>query len=352
MRSGSGARALLGVTLAAGACSSPSRAAPHAAVAPTVTPARTVEPAPAQGPVISASPARHVVTGDASCGGGHMAALQYLPATATALFGIDAQGIVRLPFYAAHRASLEVGGFKRLLDVAGACDVGLGAWQTLTIASEPATSNTGMVVRVAGIGGAGRLECLRKEALAHGGEDPFTLGVHAGRPELTFDDGTRGWVVDACTIVIASEKWIEPTRARIGGQGPSLLDSGLVPVVARAGEHRHVWAAAKPVASMFGGTSIGGAQDLALSIDLHGGFALNVSLAFPDGAMARTGATELRSGFDGIKGMLGSMGVPQAVAESVGIAAAGSFVTLTARGSEADLDAIRQRITTMIAGTM
>ncbi len=288
---------------------------------------------------LSASPARHITTADA-CGGGHLTALELVPASASVVAGVDVRSVAQLPAYARHRGSIEVGEVARLFAVATACDVGIGAWQTATLASDAPASNTALVLRASGLGSAERLECLRTRIGAAGGDAPFTLGTDAGMPSLVFADGSRGWAVDRCTVVIATDGWVEPTRARIAGRGPSLLAGELPLVVARAGERRHVWAAGKsqPAAMLPG--PFAAAQDFALSLELHAGFALDLSIQFADAAQASAAATSIRSQLDAFRSMLPSMGVPQSVADSLATTASGRIATLHAHGDSLAVDAV------------
>ncbi len=301
--------------------------------------------------MISASPARHLTGAAQQCDGGHLGALLLVPADATAVGGVAAGALVNLPFYAAHRSSIEVGEFKRFVAAAAACELGPATWRSATFATDPAKSNNTLVLRAEGIGKPERLTCLSAQLAASGNPAPFTMSATEGQPELVFTDGSRGWVVNGCTVVIASSNWIDATKARIAGRGRSVLDGALMPVVARAGERKHVWMAGALASGLGGGGGLfADAQDFAASIDLTGGFAFSLSFQFLDAAAARGGAKLLRDQFDMMKGLLPQLGLPAAVIDTVGISDAGQFVTLGARGNESDLEAVRQALAKMILG--
>lgn len=335
--------AVVSLAVAAAACAS-KPAAPVGPVAPT----RAVTPAAPDGPTISPSPARHLATAG-TCSAGGVDALAMVPANATLVMGVDVPTLVRSPYYAAHRRELEIGGFKRVLELAAACDLGISGWRALTIALDGGKNTTTIVAQADGLGDRRRLECVRERAAAEvGAAAAFTIADVDGRVELAFD-GATGWVVDPCTLVVSDAASVEGTRARLRGNAPTALGGVITRAIGRVGTRRPFWLAAAPVDSL--GPSVANARDLAIGLDVDRGFHIDASLAFPDATSARTGSTTIEAELASLRSMVMAFGLPAAVGDSLGVTAAGTLVSIRAHGDEAALDGLRQRLTVMFAQT-
>lgn len=333
--------AIASLGVVAAACA-PKPTAPVGPVAPT----RAVSPAAPDGPTISPSPARHLAAAG-TCSAASIDALAMLPASATLVMGVDVPTLVRSPYYSAHRRELEIGGFKRVLELAAACDLGISGWRTLTLAIDGPQNATTIVAQADGLGDRRRLECVRDRAAAEvGTAAAFTLADVDGRIELTLD-GATGWVVDPCTLVISEASAAETTRARLRGNSRSALGGAVTGAMGRVGTRRPFWLAAAPVDSL--GPSVANARDLAIGLDVDRGFRIDASLAFPDATSARTASTTIEAELTSLRSMVMAFGLPAAVGDSLGVTATGTLVSIRAHGDEAALDGLRQRLTVMFA---
>lgn len=97
------------------------------------------------------------------CDGGHIGALDLVPAGMTSVVGIDIAAIARHPEYAQRRDVIETGELGRWIAAAGECGLGREHWRSATFAGDiDSLGNNGTVVlRVSGIGDRGRLQCMR-----------------------------------------------------------------------------------------------------------------------------------------------------------------------------------------------
>ncbi len=318
-----------------------------------IAPTRAVTPVPSatDGPTISPSPARADAEGGATapgtCGAGSVDALAMMPASATVVMGVDVPALVHAPYYAAHRRELEVGEFKRILELGAACDLGISSWRALTLGFDGARNATTIVVQADGLGDRRRLECVRDRAATEiGAAAAFTIADVDGRVQLTFDRATA-WVVDPCTLVISDANAAEATRTRLGGNAPAARGGPVMQAIGRVGTRRPFWLAAAPVDSL--GPSVANARDLAIGLDVDRGFRIDASLAFPDATSARTASTSVEADADSMRSMMMAFGLPEAVGQSIAVTTAGTLVSIRAHGDEAALDGLRQRLTVLFA---
>jgi len=335
--------AVASLAVAAAACA----AKPTAPVGP-VAPTRAVSPAAPDGPTISPSPARHVAAAG-TCSAGSVDALAMVPANATLVMGVDVPTLIHAPYYVAHRRDLEVGGFKRVLELAAACDLGISGWRAVTFGFDSVRNATTIVAQADGLGDRRRLECVRDRAATEiGAAAAFTIADVDGRVELTFD-GATAWVIDPCTLVVSDASAAEATRARLGGKTPAALGGPVMQAIGRVGTRRPFWLVASPVTSL--GPSVANARDLAIGLDVDRGFRVDASLAFPDATSARAASTSVEADVGSMRSMLMAFGLPDAVGNSIAVTAAGTLVSIRAHGDEAALEGLRQRLTVMFAQT-
>ncbi|MBX7078072.1 MAG: hypothetical protein K1X88_02725 [Nannocystaceae bacterium] len=314
-----------------------------------MAPASPAVAADAQTPAREApSPARHA-TGDIPCARGGVAALRFAPAEADTVSHVDVVALLQEPSVAA-----VVGAFAKsdaLRDVFAAaehCGLGLGSWRAVTTARSDGSAHSLSVLQADGIGDPDKLECVRAQLASAKAEPGFTLAPHEGTTELALEGGTRGIIVDRCTLVIASPAWVEPTRERIAGRGRSLLEGPLTLSLARTGEGRAAWLAVRSASAS--SLSIAGtrADDMVATLELHGGVAMDVSMQYPGPELARSAAAEIGRLLDGFKPMVTNLGVPKTVVDSLRVDGAGAFVNVRARGNVADLETISAVIVRII----
>jgi hypothetical protein len=330
------AMVLLGAGLVLG-CRPTTRAAPAA-------PQRPVLADPAQKPTAPAFAPDAARAAASDCDGGHISALAFVPTSSTLILGMDVGAAVLHPQYVSRRATFETGEFGRWVAAAGQCGLGYEHWRTLTLATDTATMNAPvMVVRIAEIGARDRLTCLR-DRLTTAGKPPFEISDSPGPTELRFAEGSRAWVADRCTLVIASAGAIDGARARLDRPADSVLAGPMGNVVARAGEHNLLWIAMQPPAT---GLLVGGLLDAAVGIELRGGFSFNAIMQFSDPQAAAAAAGQV-SGI--LSGGVGALGLPSRVLETKSVNTTDRFVSIQLRGDDGDLSAMIDALTKMVMG--
>lgn len=326
------------------ACRPPASAPAIAQVAPS-------RAAPAPATAVAPSPARHG-TATATCGGNGIAALQFAPAAADSVAHVDLGALMRVPALAPVRSVLErAPDVAALVGAAAECGLGPDTWRGLTTARAEGSVDSITVLQAEGIGERERLGCVR-DAMVRAKQEPrFALAPGDGAVELELvGDGGRAIAVDRCTLVIASPRWIDATRERIAGRGRSLLEGPLMPTILRAGEGRAVWMAVRSASSTTLAFTGNRADDLAASVSVHDGFAVDVSLQFATPETARAAADQVSGVFNNVKSMMVTMGLPQTVVDGTRITAAGAFVSVAMRGSVADLEILSRAIAKTASG--
>lgn len=272
----------------------------------------------------------------ARCDASHSAALRIFPDDATVLAGVDIAAVIQAPAFGPFLAVDAPMDLRPALAAATQCGLGRDTWRSVTFASTLSSSNTGFALRADGAGSLDKLECVRARMKADSGKDPFTLATTPSGIELAFDDGSRGWVVDPCTVVIASKQWIAPVRARMQGVGTAAIEGRLASATARADQRKHAWLAIVTDPVLMGST-LPGVQDLAASLEVTSRVSLTASLAFAEPSAAAKQSAELERQVSSMKSMFVSMGVPQSIADRIKIGPAGSFVMISADADEREL---------------
>jgi hypothetical protein len=314
-------RALLCACIAAACERTPDSPGP---VSPTITPTQDPARVPDGAQTIAAP-----VVSSGRCDASHDAALRLIPDDANIVSGANVAALLQAPVLAPVLTMPDLGNLKPLAIAAGECGIGRDAWRSVTFGATFAGGNSSVALRADGLGTLDKLECIRTRVKNDAVADKFTITTAPSGIELAFDDGSRGWVIDPCTLFVATKSWVEPVTARRQGLGNAAVDGRLVSAIGRADPRKHAWIAVA-IDSATMGTAIPGAQDLAISFDVTDRIKLAASLAFPDPATAAKQSTELEKQFTSIKGMFGSMGMPQSLVDSVKIGPAGSFVMISA----------------------
>lgn len=317
------------------ACRSPATANGAASPPGPVSPTDARAVAPVAG---TTGPARALPSRAAdACDGGHISALAFVPGNATMVIGLDVAALSRHPEYTSRRAIIETGEFGRWIAAAGECGLGREHWHTVTFASDPSGSDRGTaVIRVSGIGDRGRLQCMRNRLADKEGKAPFDLVEGTKRLELSLSDEGRAWAVDPCTLVVATKTAVESTRTRLEGSGPPLLAGPISTVVARAGDHHHVWFA---LSSPQTATMLPGMIDWSSSLDLHGGFAFSTMVQFNDAQAAASATTQTKQTIDAFRSMATSA-VPVRVLDTIVVGSTDRFMAITVRGDGRELTSI------------
>lgn len=259
--------------------------------------------------------------------------------------GADVGSIVQAPAFAPFLGLDGPSEVKPVLAAATACGLGRDTWRSITIGGSFTGSSSAVAFRAQGAGSIENLECIRGRMETSSGKSPFSISTTSGSIELSFASGSRGWVIDPCTVVVAEKDWIAPMRERIEGRGVAAIDGRLAGAIARADTRKHAW-----LGMTVDPTSIGsflpGVQDLAIAIQVTNRVSVSASLAFSDPSTAAKQSAEIERQLASMKSMVGGMGVPQSVVDSIKVGPAGAFVMISAEAGEEEL----RRISGLIAG--
>jgi hypothetical protein len=273
------------------------------------------------------------------CDANHDAGLRLFPADASVLGGVNVSALLQAPASAPFLALADINDLKPVLAAASQCGLGRDTWRSITFAGDFSSSKNGIALRADGAGTLDKLECVRARMVEKASTDGFTISTTPAGIELAFADGSHGWVVDPCTVIVVTKDWVAPVRDRMQGAGAAAIDGRLVSTAARADPRKHAWLAMLVDPTVMGSTFLG-AQDLAVSVEVTSGLAIAASLAFPDPTSAAKQSAELERMLSGMKSMVASSGVPQSVTDSIKVGPAGSFVMISADADERELAAI------------
>ncbi|MBK8239332.1 MAG: hypothetical protein IPK74_27735 [Deltaproteobacteria bacterium] len=196
-----------------------------------------------------------------------------------------------------------------------------------------------------------RLTCITAQ-LPTDGAWHYSLGTVDGRTRLALDDGDVAWVVDRCTLVAGTAGHDDELQRLVSGDARSMLG-----VNALAGAWRRL-PTVRQIAFVSHAVAVPAAPnplsaDLAIAIGLRRGLELRATLEVGNPADAERMAAELRREWDGAGPIVRSVGLPQAVVDSVDIRASASMVQVDATATPAQLDeAIVGLVRTLGGGAM
>lgn len=264
---------------------------------------------------------------------------ELIPEAAMFVGSVDIAAFVKSPAYVANKLVVEA-QMKDALAVAGKCGLGLDAVQRVTFGVDPARNHVAAVLDATGIGKRETLDCLHKEITAKDGREPWKFEERGGKQVLVMKDGT-GHMISDDRIAIASGDWATALAELVDGKGKSAFGGTLKDVIARTDSTKPLWAAGKIPTEVVKGTPVEGAKDVAGSIDIASGVAVEVSVGFASADEATKFQAEAQKQFDQFKGILVPTGVPQAVVDSVQIAAKGPTMRIAVTASDADILALQ-----------
>jgi hypothetical protein len=287
------------------------------------------------------------LSGLGACKGAGADSAKLIPDAATVVAGIDVAGLVKSGVYTANKEQIEKDG-KEVLDVLGACNLGLDTFKNVAVGFDPGTRGFAAVVTAEGVGKAENLECVRGKIEAQEGKSPWTAEDKDGKKVLLLEDGAVGYVVNEGSIVVASKDWSGKVKDLIDGKGSSVFDGPLKEVIARADTSKTIWIAGTIPQERLKGTPGEGAKDAAGSIDLGSGIAISGSIAFASADDATKKKDELTKQLETMKPLAGTLGIPKAVVDSVEIGASGSAVTVSVRATEDDMKALEELLATKL----
>ena len=266
-----------------------------------------------------------------------------VPEAASVIGGLDLAAIVAGPSWDKASQNFDADA-KTAIEVATKCKVGPKTWKAAVIGADPTTESVVMALSATGIGKKETLDCIHAEVKAKNGQDPWTASEDG--KTLDMGDGA-GHVVSDDLMVFASASWGDSVKELVEGEGHAAADGALKSLIDRTDSGKHVWFAGRipPDLSAMAAMAIGtSAKDVSGWIDLSAGLELSLMVGVDDAAMAKTTLegqwNEAKAGAAGV--------VPQSVVDSVKIGSKDDALTLEAKASAADLDAMATSLGSMI----
>lgn len=269
--------------------------------------------------------------------------VKLVPEAASVIAGLDLAAIVAGPSWEKASQGFDDNA-KTAIEVATKCKVGPKTWKIAVIGADPTTESVAMALSATGIGKKETLDCIHAEVKAKNGSDPWTASEDG--KTLDMGDGA-GHVVSDDLMVFASTAWGDSVKELVKGEGHAAADGALKSLIDRTDSAKHVWFAGRippdlsAMASMAIGTS---PKDVSGWIDLSAGLELSVMIGVDDAATAKSTLegqwNEAKAGAAGV--------VPQSVVDSVKIGSKDDALTLEAKASAADLDAMSKSLGSMI----
>ncbi len=284
-----------------------------------------------------------------ACKGGGAAgdAAKLIPDSATVIGGVDVEGMMKSPLYGDNKEMLEKGEQKEALDAAKACNLGPDTWKSVVFGFDPEGGDKKMavVISATGLGKKENLECISgKIKEQNDGEEPWTMEEKDGKLVLTIDEGDAiGYVVNENTLAVAGKDWAGAVKELVDGKGKAAIDNSLKDVLGRTDMKKTIWAAGTIPASMAAGPA-DGMKDGAMWVDMSGGLELMASIGVADADTATKKADEFTKQFDAVKGMAGTVGVPETVVETVKIEAKDASINVSAKASTDDVKKISEAV--------
>lgn len=280
--------------------------------------------------------------GDASAAA-DVTPVKLVPEAASIIGGLDLAAIVAGPSWEKTSQSFDADA-KTAIEVATKCKVGPKTWKVAVVGADPTTDAVVMALSATGIGKKETLDCIHAEVKAKNGSDPWTASEDG--KTLDMGDGA-GHVVSDDLMVFASTAWGDSVKELIKGEGHAAADGALKSLIDRTDSAKHVWFAGRipPDLSAMAAMAIGtSAKDVSGWIDLSAGLELSVMVGVDDAATAKS---TLEGQWNEAKAAAAGV-VPQSVVDSVKIGSKDDAVTLEAKASAADLDAMSKSLGSMI----
>ena len=269
--------------------------------------------------------------------------VKLVPEAASVIAGLDLAAIVAGPSWEKTSQSFDTDA-KTAIEVATKCKVGPKTWKIAVIGADPTTESVAMALGATGIGKKETLDCIHAEVKAKNGQDPWTASEDG--KTLDMGDGA-GHVVSDDLMVFASSAWGDSVKELVKGEGHAAADGALKSLIDRTDSGKHVWFAGRipPDLSAMAAMAIGtSAKDVSGWIDLSAGLELSVMVGVEDAATAKSTLegqwNEAKAGAAGV--------VPQSVIDSFKIGSKDDALTLEAKASPADLDAMSKSLGAML----
>jgi hypothetical protein len=283
-----------------------------------------------------------------ACKGGGAAgdAAKLIPDAATVMAGVNIEGMMKSPLYEGNKKLLEEGDMKQALEAAKGCKLGPDTWKSAVMGADPegGDAKVAFVVSATGLGKKETLECIAGKVKEEAGEEPWAMEEKDGKIVLNINEGrATGYVIDENTLAVAGKDWAGAVKELVDGKGKSAMDNSLKDVLGRTDMSKTVWAAGVIPESMASGPADGMTSG-AMWLDMSSGMELMASLGVKDADTATAKATELTTQFDAVKGMAGTVGVPEAVVNSVKIEAKDAALNVSAKASKDDLEKISEAV--------
>ncbi len=255
-----------------------------------------------------------------------------LPAEATMVAHVDLAALEKTPLWTENRALMErEAATKRALDAMRRCELPLAGLTALDIGVDPGSDRLAVIIAGAGVGEREKLECVHRELPDQLGSGTWHFEQdESGRERLRIDDQPSliGVLADKDTLVLASEPWapgIADALTRDSGQEGRATAGPLRSALTRLDSARHIWFAGvlpPDALKALQEQGIDGIADVAGSLDLADGLAIELSARAENKEQATTMLTRARTQLDNVRPLAKLTGVPERVIDSVQISEA------------------------------
>lgn len=219
------------------------------------------------------------------------------------------------------------------------------------------TDDVMIVFEAPGIGDEKAMDCLEKElAKADGEPNPQTVPFEThGKIRRAPQEG-GGWVVilNKNAAMILEGAWEDEVFKRIDEPDARKHSGPLGAALGRVDTNSHMWAAMQVDDSLRGdmGDVAGadGLQDIAMTVGLSDGLAVELDLEFSDGAKATEFSGAVQGMIDQTKPMIVAAGVPQAAADSIKFEAKDAIVKGNMKIDAKDVEGVANLAGSMAGG--
>ncbi len=253
-----------------------------------------------------------------------------LPAEATMVAHVDLAALETTPLWTENRALMErEAATKRALDAMRRCELPLAGLTALDIGVDPRGDRLAVIISGAGVGDKAKLECVHRELPDQLGAGTWHFDQdESGRERLRMDDQPAlvGLLADDDTLVLASAPWLPAIARALASPEAAPSDRSratagpLRPALARLDSARHIWFAGvlpPDAIKALREQGIDGIADVAGTLDLSDGLAIELSARAKSDEQAASMLTRARSQLDNVRPLAKLTGVPERVIDSV-----------------------------------
>lgn len=289
--------------------------------------------------------------GGASAAGGKL-----IPEQATVMVGVDVAGLMKSKLYTDNKAMMESRAeYKEMAEAAKACNLDPEKALSSVLVGTDAKDGVAVVLTGQGIGDEKNLTCIADKAKEkNNGKVPFTITDEGGKKTFKIDDGkATGYIVDAGTIVIASQPWAAAVKDLMDGKGKSSQDGPNKALFDRADHSKHIWFSGltpPDLAGMAKSQAEVDVKDFSGSVDLSDGLAVKLAAGLGAADQAANIKKKADEALPMAKMFLPAVGLPATVIDSVKVDAKDTLLSIEMSLSAADLKTLQEKAGGLMGG--